>query len=228
MGGAKGDQLRVLLVDPFEQSRDALVAPLAAAGFAVDAVAAVDEARGYTETYPYAVILPRDDLNANLDALRMVSDWREQGEGTAFLVLACDLKLARMLALFEAGADDVVPRTADPAEIVARTRAVARRARGGTPHVTSRGSLQINWNTRDVRLEGRQIRLTAKEFGILELLATHPGRLFDRDEIIARVWNASFLAENNVVDVYVWNLRKKLGGKTIETIRGAGYRFPIE
>jgi DNA-binding response OmpR family regulator len=89
-----------------------------------------------------------------------------------------------------------------------------------------KNDLLVNWNDRAVFVAGEPTHLTAKEYAILELLGQHPGRIFDRDEIIAHVWDSSFTGDTNVVDVYVWNLRKKLGSWVVETVRGIGYRFP--
>jgi len=84
----------------------------------------------------------------------------------------------------------------------------------------------VDWNTRTVSVDGQRANLTAKEYGVLELLASHPGRIFTRDEITSRVWDECFSAVTNIVDVYVKNLRRKLGDGTVETVRGLGYRFP--
>ena len=90
-----------------------------------------------------------------------------------------------------------------------------------------RGDLAIDWLARSVTLDGLNIHLTAKEYALLELLAGHPGRVFTRDEIIAKVWDERFASDEKIVNVYAKTLRHKLGRNLIETVRGLGYRFAV-
>jgi len=123
----------------------------------------------------------------------------------------------------EHGDDYLVKPFALP-ELVARLHALARRGDVRPRSVHWRG-LRFDPEVRRVERSGAPVRLTAKEYEVLELFLLNPGRVFRREEILDRVWGAGFETPSNLVDVYVKNLRRKLGDDLLETVRGLGYRF---
>jgi two-component system, OmpR family, alkaline phosphatase synthesis response regulator PhoP len=134
---------------------------------------------------------------------------------------------------FEVGADDYVTKPFSPRELLARIRAVARRGRqdpGARKAQLKVGDLEIDRHRFEVRMKGRVITLTPKEFELLALLANAPGRVFGRDELLDAVWGRDGFVEPRTVDVHVARLRRKFTAARapapgVETVRGVGYRF---
>ena len=152
----------------------------------------------------------------------------------------CSSDLARLdetdrLIGLELGADDYVVKPFSPREIVARVRAVLRRAEG-TPvraQVISAGGVVIDLTRRMATVEGRSLDLTTMEFDLLVLLVEHPGQVFSRLQLLDQVQGIAYEGYERTIDVHVKNLRKKLGDdplnpRYIETLRGVGYRFSMD
>lgn len=123
--------------------------------------------------------------------------------------------------------DDYLVKPFAVPELVARVNALARRG-DVRPRTVRWRDVRLDVETRRVERADTPVRLTAKELDVLELFLLNPGRVFRREEVLDRVWGAGFETPSNLVDVYVKNLRRKLGDELIETVRGLGYRFPGE
>lgn len=121
--------------------------------------------------------------------------------------------------------DDYLAKPFAPTEVVARLRALARRG-DIRPRLVTSGAVSLEPEYRTVRRAGEVVRLTAKEYEVLELFMLNPGRTYRREEVLDRVWGAGFESPSNLVDVYVLNLRRKLGDDVLTTVRGLGYRLP--
>jgi two-component system OmpR family response regulator len=136
------------------------------------------------------------------------------------------------LAGFDAGADDYVPKPFSPREVVARVRALLRRSGGAAsamPTPIAVGDLEIDLWAKQVRMAGRTVALTATEFRLLASLARHPGRVFTRDELVARAFGPDYEGLDRTVDAHITNLRKKLEPaqepRYVLTVHGLGYRL---
>ena len=163
------------------------------------------------------------------NGFRVCADLRAVGNWTPILVLTAkdgDLDEAEAL---DTGADDYLTKPFSFPVLVARIRALLRRAATRDPTPTNAGDVRIDPRTRRVWRDGREIRLTAREFAVLEFLVRRAGQVQSKDDILAAVWGPDFDGDPNIVEVYVRRLRRKIDEAddrhSIETLRGAGYRI---
>lgn len=219
--------MRLLVLEDDSGIREPLLAYLRESGYAVDAALRASEADALIRLYPYDALifdvrLP-EGPNAGFELVRKL---RREGFVQPVLFLSARDSLNDRLEGLDSGGDDYLVKPFHLAEVRSRLRALLRRTQTQKADVLKWHEVRMNWLERRVWRASDEVHLTGKELGLLELLSTHPGRLFSREEIIERVWDAEFDAETNVVDVYVRNLRRKLGDGVVETVRGVGYRFP--
>ena len=172
---------------------------------------------------PEIVIL--DIMLPGLDGVGVLKELRFRGNRVPVIMLtARDTSLDKVYSL-DTGADDYLTKPFSMEELLARIRALLRRA--GGDEVLRVGDLELNTATREVRRGRRRLNLTLREYELLEFMARNPRRVLSRDLLLSRVWRQESRAETNVVDVYVTYLRKKLElpgePKLIQTVRGVGY-----
>ncbi len=187
---------------------------------AYDGVAALEEAQKFG---PALIVL--DIMLPGLDGVGVLKRLREGGSRVPVIMLtARDTTLDKVHSL-GCGADDYLTKPFDIEELIARIRALLRRAEGD--EILRVADLEINTSTREVRREEREIELTTREYELLEFMAQNPRRVLSRDLLLSRVWDEEFGLTTNVVDVYVGYLRRKVDApgeeKLIRTVRGAGY-----
>ena len=218
--------MRVLLVEDDDAIAEPLTAGLERHGFQVSRVRTGAEALAAP---PHEVILL--DLGLpDLDGIDVCRRLRAASAVPIIVVTARSEEVDRVLGL-ELGADDYVVKPFGFRELVARIRAVTRRARPATgpPEGPQRvGRLELDRRQRQVRLDGAEVTLTAKEFDLLSLLAEDPGAVYTRDQILEQVWDPHWFGPTKTLDVHVASLRKKLGDPGwIETVRGVGFRLVV-
>ena len=172
-----------------------------------------------------------DLMMPGMDGLEVCRKLRgdDRGKRVPLLMLTAKATEADRVVGLELGADDYVTKPFSPRELVARVKAILRRSKGETEpsEVIRRGELVIDVGGHQVKYEGRDVSLTATEFRILQYLASKPGRMLKRDEIIDAALDRNSDVFDRTIDVHITAIRRKLdkGGGMIETVRGFGYRF---
>ncbi len=195
------------------------------AGYAVSHAGTAADARALlAEVRPALVVL---DLGLpDADGRALFAEIRTRGDTP---VLALTARAEEKVEGLEAGMDDYVTKPFDPRELVARVRAVLRRATGmaGGGRVLQVGDLRVDPSRHEVFVADRAVQLRAKEFELLEAFARQPGIVLSRDKLLEQVWGFAFPGETRTVDVHVKQLRDKLGPTTarIETVWGVGYKL---
>ncbi|SFW78278.1 response regulator transcription factor [Amycolatopsis australiensis] len=213
---------RVLIVEDEEDIRMAVTAELSAAGFVVDAVGTLADAAGTIEAAGHACAV-FDRMLPDGDALGFVDALRRRGWTVPVLFLTARDSGADRVAGFTHGGDDYVTKPFLMAELLARVLNLCRRA-GRRPPVLRHADLEVDCARGEVRRGGVLLSLSAREFAILEYLATRRGNAVTRAELIEHCWDAEPMA--NVVDAVVKRLRRKLGHPDpVDTVRGVGYRL---
>ncbi len=223
--------MRLLLVEDEKKVADFIARGLKAERYAVDT--AYDGLTGWqmASSVDYDLII-LDLMLPGMNGTELLRRLRRQGGKAAVLILTARDATQDKVENFEAGADDYLTKPFAFAELLVRVKALLRRPPTNPNHVLRVEDLEIDRLSQQVRRGGKRIELTAKEYALLEYLASHPGRGLSRTMIIEHVWDESFEGLTNIVDVYVRHLREKVDdphpNKLIRTVRGAGYALGSE
>jgi len=214
--------MRILLVEDDALLGDGLQAGLRLAGWSVDWMRDGDQARAAWLSQPYhACVL---DLGLpERDGLTLLREIRARGDLTPVLILTARDTQADKVAGLDAGADDYLTKPFDLEELLARLRALVRRAGGNAGPTLMHGPVTLDPVARQVALAGEPIALSAREYALLYDLLAHKGRIRSRRELEDSLYEWGQEVESNTVEVYIHHLRKKLGNDFIQTIRGLGY-----
>jgi DNA-binding response OmpR family regulator len=220
--------MRLLLVEDTAPLAETIRRGLEKAGYAVDVLADGLAARAaVTARHDEYDLILLDVMLPGVDGFTLCHEWREAGITLPVLMLtALDETVDKVTGL-DLGADDYLVKPFDFEELLARLRTLLRRPVAMLPTTLTAGDLVLDPALREVRCRHEKIDVTAKEFALLEFLMRHAGQTLTRDQIMTNVWDEEFDSFNNVVDVHVANLRKKLGRRdacSVETVRGVGYR----
>ena len=222
--------MRILVVEDEPSIGEGVRHALGSDGYAVDLVTDGAEALTWAGTYPYDLVI-LDIVLPGLDGLAACEQLRSTGFGGPILMLTALDAVEDRVAGLDRGADDYLAKPFAMAELLARVRALLRRPSADRTARVKVGDLDLDPASHTVHRGGREIRLTAREFALLEFLTRHAGVVFSQGRLIDAIWNADFTVESNVVEVYIRSLRRKIdGGRRdglIETVRGSGYRIRI-
>lgn len=216
--------MRLLIVEDEPTLVEQLAEALAEAGYAVDVASDGEDAayRGATEPYDAVVLdlgLPR------LDGLSVLRGWRAEAVTVPVLVLTARGEWHEKVDGIDAGADDYLAKPFRMEELLARLRALIRRANGSASAVLERGGVSLDTRSARVTVAGRPIRLTGHEYRVLSYLMHHAGQVVSRSELIEHIYAQDYDRDSNTIEVFVRRLRSKLGVAAIVTERGFGYRF---
>ncbi|MBZ0113026.1 MAG: response regulator transcription factor [Thermoanaerobaculia bacterium] len=219
--------MRILVVEDDATLAEALVEILQGENYAVDCAKSGSEADIQVAVNSYDLIV-LDWSIPPPSGLELLQSWRNQGIATPVLMLTGRLDLEDRVSGLDSGADDYLTKPFAFAELLARVRSLLRRRDRPLPPLETDG-LQFDRHERRVTIDGDPVHLTPKEFGILEYLLRNLDRPVSREELVEHVWDDSFSAMSNSVDVIVSRLRRKVDGdrpeKLLHTMTGVGYRL---
>ena len=216
--------MRLLIVEDEEELAEQLSVSFKDSGYAVDIANDGEEGHylGDTEDYD-AVVL---DLGLpKMDGISVLERWRSDGRKMPVLILTARDRWTDKVAGIDAGADDYVAKPFHTEEVLARIRALTRRASGNASSELACGPLLIDSRSARVTIDGTAIKLTALEFRLLSYLMHHKDEVISRTQLTEHLYDQDFDRDSNTIEVFVGRLRKKLGIDIIQTVRGLGYRM---
>ncbi|WP_285414812.1 response regulator transcription factor [Variovorax sp. efr-133-TYG-130] len=216
--------MRILLVEDDTALADAVCSYLLAKAFVVDVAPGLAEARGALLSVQYAAVLLDLHLGDG-DGLSLLPQIRALPERPIVIVLTARDQVTDRIRGLDAGADDYLIKPYDPAELLARLRAVERRRSANSSPVLKLGTLEIDLAHDMVRKNGAPITLTQKEWALLRVMATRPERIHTRENLADALYGFGDEADSNTLEVFISRLRRKLGRSHIQTLRGLGYRL---
>lgn len=216
--------MRVLVVEDEADLNRQLCEALREAGYVVDSASDGEEGHYLGENEPYdAVVL--DIGLPGMDGISVLEAWRREGRVMPVLMLTARDRWSDKVAGIDAGADDYVAKPYHIEEVLARLRALIRRASGHASSEIEAGPVRLDARQSRVTLDGAPVKLTSHEFRLLSYLMHHRGKVVSRTELIEHLYDQDFDKDSNTIEVFVGRLRKKLNADLIETVRGLGYRI---
>ena len=220
--------MRILVVEDNPDLASAIRQGLAENGYVVDVAHAGFEGERLAISEPYDVVI-LDVMLPDVDGVRLCRDLRRQGVSAYILILTALSSTSHKVSGLDAGADDYLTKPFEFEELLARMRALLRRGQASEATKLEFGGLALDLIRRRVERDGQRIKLSAKEFALLEFLMRNRDRVIDRSTIAQKVWDINYEASSNVIEVFISSLRKKVDRDyvrhLIHTVRGMGYRF---
>lgn len=216
--------MRVLIVEDEPRLSQQLASTLGGQGYAVDCAVEGERADFLARTEQYdAIVL---DLGIpGIDGLTLLRQWRHSGQATPVLILTARSTWHEKVQGIDTGADDYVTKPFRMEELLARLRALIRRASGNLTPDLQCGGVVLDPRSARVTVDGQPVKLTSLEFRVLSYLMHHRGRVVSQHELTEHIYAQDFERDSNTVQVFVARLRRKIGNDTIETLRGLGYRI---
>ncbi len=216
--------MRILVVEDDANLNRQLQEALTEAGYAVDVAFDGEEGHFLGETEPYdAVVL--DIGLPQMDGLSVLEAWRREGRAMPVLLLTARDRWSDKVQGIDAGADDYVAKPFHMEEILARLRALVRRAAGHASNEITAGAVRLDVRAGKVTVDGKSIKMTSHEFRLLSYLMHHKGKVISRTELTEHLYDQDFDRDSNTIEVFVGRLRKKLPEECIQTVRGLGYQI---
>ncbi len=216
--------MRILVVEDDANLNRQLQEALTEAGYAVDVAFDGEEGHFLGDTEPYdAVVL--DIGLPQMDGLSVLEAWRREGRTMPVLLLTARDRWSDKVQGIDAGADDYVAKPFHMEEILARLRALVRRAAGHASNEITAGAVRLDVRAGKVTVDGKAIKMTSHEFRLLSYLMHHKGKVISRTELTEHLYDQDFDRDSNTIEVFVGRLRKKLPGECIQTVRGLGYQI---
>lgn len=216
--------MRLLLVEDDKDLNRQIKAALIDNGYVVDSAQDGEEGHflGSTEAYD-AVIL---DLGLPLmDGISVLENWRREQHKMPVLILTARDRWNDKVAGFDAGADDYVAKPFHMEELLARLRALIRRAAGHASSEITCGPILLDTKTSRIFVNDAQVKLTSLEFRLLSYMLHQQGRVISRTELVEHLYDQDFDRDSNTIEVFVGRIRKKLGANMLKTVRGLGYQL---
>lgn len=216
--------MRVLLVEDDPKLREPLARALRAADYAVDEADNGRDALYLGQEEPFDVVVLDLGLPV-LDGLSVLRRWREAGRTMPVLILTARASWHEKVEGIDAGADDYLTKPFHTEELLARLRALIRRAQGMASPLLEYGGVKLDTRSGQVTVDGQPVTLTGHEYRVLEYFMHRPGALVSRTELTEHIYAQDFDRDSNTIEVFVGRLRKKLPAGLIQTVRGMGYRL---
>ncbi|KQT55277.1 MULTISPECIES: response regulator transcription factor [unclassified Aureimonas] len=217
--------MRILIVEDDPNLNRQLTEALQGAGYVVDKALDGEEGHFLGDTEPYdAVVL--DVGLPSMDGISVLERWRRDGRTMPVLILTARDRWSDKVAGIDAGADDYVTKPFHIEEVLARVRALIRRAAGHASSEIHCGPLRLDTKASKATVNGTALKLTSHEYRLLSYLMHHAGEIVSRTELIEHLYDQDFDRDSNTIEVFVGRLRRKIGLDLIETVRGLGYRIP--
>jgi len=214
--------MKILVIEDEPAIQRQLIEAFKEANYAVDASGDGEEGEYMGESGSYDAIILDLGLPGK-DGISVLKSWRANGVTTPVLILTARGVWSERVEGIDAGADDYVAKPYQIEEVLARIRALVRRAAGHVSSEIKCGPLRLDTKSTRVTVEGNPVKLTSLEYRLLSYLLHHIGRVVSRGELVEHLYEQDFDRDSNTIEVFVGRLRKKLGVDVIKTVRGLGY-----